>query len=157
MYILDSDFLIHAYRYDFPPGPSDNGFWSWLDDLGKTYEIVIPEKVHAEIEAGTDKLIDLIGGFNHIKKEPVNSALPYLQDVLNIYGELDERQLEIIDKKADPYLVAHGLGLKAIIVTNETSQPGIINPIKKKIPDICQCAGVTCMRYPRFLWELRKK
>ena len=156
MYILDSDFLISAYRYDFPPGPNDNGFWAWLDGLGERHKIVIPEKVYVEIERGTDSLIELIRDFTYIKKEPTDSALPHLPGVLAAYGNLSQEDIEVLDRKADPYLVAHGLGLGAIVVTNETSAPNCTRPLNKKVPDICHHVGVTCMRYPRFLWELQR-
>lgn len=156
MFIFDSDFLIHAYRYDFPPGPNDNGFWGWLDGLGYKYKIIIPEKVFNEIKAGTDGLIDVINGFKNITKEPKASAAPHLSAVMGVYGVSTDKELEILEKKADPYLVAHGFGLQAIVVTNEVSQPTIINPVKKKVPDICSMMGVACIRYPRFLWEMQK-
>jgi hypothetical protein len=66
------------------------------------------------------------------------------------------RELEIFDKRADAYLIAHGLDLGATIVTNEVSSPNKTAPLKKKIPDICRTMGVGCIRYPRFLWEMKQ-
>jgi hypothetical protein len=156
MYILDSDFLIHAYRYDFPPGPNDNGFWEWLDDIGKKHGIVIPEKVYEEIGKGTDGLADFLGGLHNIKKELIGSATPHLPTVLETYGDLSDKDLEIINGRADPYLVAHGIELGGIVVTNEVPRPNRTKPIEKKVPDICSLIGVQCIRYPRFLWEMQR-
>jgi hypothetical protein len=156
MYILDSDFLISAYRHDFPPTSDDNGFWKWLDELGATHTIVIPEKVFEEIGRGTDDLIDLISGFQYIQKESVSSAAPHISSVLTAYGALSEDDLEILNNRADPYLVAHGIGLGGSVVTNEISEPNRTKPLNKKVPDICALMGVKCVRYPRFIWEMQR-
>jgi len=157
MYVLDADFLISAFRHDFPPESGDNGFWEWLDSLGKKHHIVIPEMVYKEIEQGTDGLLELITGFQHIKKEPIKSALPHLPAVLKAYGELSAKNMEILDRRADPYLAAHGLGLSATVVTNEISEPHKTAPLNKKVPDICRIVGVACVRYPRFIWEMQRQ
>ena len=155
MYIFDSDFFIQAHRHDFPPGSDDNGFWGWLDELGLRHELYIPEKVFEEIDRGTDNLINTLSGFKNINKLPTANALTSIPAVLRAYGTIPADDLEIFDRMADPYCIAHGLDLGATVVSNEVSQPNIKKPLNKKIPDICQQLGVTYMRYPRFLWEMK--
>jgi len=52
IFIIDTDALIHAYRYDFPPDGDHGGFWEWLDELAQSFDIFIPEKVLEEIKTG---------------------------------------------------------------------------------------------------------
>ena len=154
-FVIDTDALIHAYRYDFPPDGNHGGFWEWLDALAGTIDIYIPEKVYKEIKDGNDKLADLLDGLNNLKNQPTTAALSHINKVLGAYGQLTEIDLEIIDKKADPYVIAHAIELKAIVVTNEIPEPGRTVPRNKKIPDICSTLKVPCVRYPRFIWEMR--
>ena len=153
IFLLDADMLIHAYKYDFPPLSDPGKFWTWLGDCGPN-SLVIAEKVLEEIEHGTDGLHKFLVGIEGIRIEKTSSALPYLPEVLTAYGDLDEIALEKLNKKADPYIIAHALELGGTIVTNETPRPGTTVPIKKKIPDICLSMGVSCIRYPRFLWDM---
>lgn len=153
MYIFDSNFLIQAYRLDFPPETDKEGFWDWLDDLGLSHNLIIPEKVFEEIDKGTDNLAKFLSGLKNIHKEPSANAMPHLPQVMATYGNLTQQELETIEKKADPYLAAHGLQLKATVVTDEKPN-NATNPLKKKVPDICAALGVSCIRYPRFIWTM---
>lgn len=157
MYVLDSDFLIHAYRYDFPPNADKDGFWDWLNNLGVRHRLAIPQKVFDEIERGTDGLSEFLKNLENIHKEPTKNAMLCLPTVMKAYGNnISQEQLEILNQKADPYLAAHGLAMNATVVTNEVpSQNEKTNPEKKKLPDICLAIGVNCIRYPRFLWSMR--
>jgi len=155
LFVIDTDVLIHAYRYDFPPDGDHGGFWEWLDELAQSVDIFIPGKVLEEINRGNDGLADLLHELHHLKHLSTRDSLEHLPSVLQAYGRLTELDLETIDKKADPYVIAHAIELKAIVVTNETSEPGRIEPRNKKIPDICSILGIICVRYPHFIWEMR--
>lgn len=154
MYVIDSDALITAFRHDFPPDKDPSTFWDWLSQMNKERKIVVPEKVFEEIEDGTDDLHSFLANDKNIKKEPTSKAMPYLPRVIKSYGELAETDLEELEKKADPYLIAHALDLSASVITNETTKPDAA-PHNKKIPDICLLNGIKCIRYPRFLWDIR--
>lgn len=56
-FIIDTDALIHAYRYDFPPGGKHDGFWEWLDKLAVSYDIVVPEIVLSSLISSPTQLI----------------------------------------------------------------------------------------------------
>ena len=155
IFIIDTDAFIHAYNYDFPPDGDHAGFWDWLNDLGLTVDIVIPEKVFKEIKDGNDGLDELILTLDNIIHQPTKGCLPNLPNVLKAYGTLTETDLEIINRNADPYVIAHAIELGATVVTNEVREPGRTAPRNKKIPDICDCLGVNYMRYPHFIWEMR--
>lgn len=151
---MDSDALIQAFRYDFPPNDDPGGFWSWIEESGNGHQILICDKVFEEIEKGNDSLYSFLAGLSTIRREAVASALPHLPTVMSAYGEMEDVDLEAIDRTADPYLVAHAIGLEGTVITNEVSRPGVTAARKKKIPDICSLLSVPCMRYPRFLWNM---
>jgi len=154
-FVVDTDTLIHAYRYDFPPEGDHSGFWEWLNNLASTTDIIIPEKVIDEIKKGTDGLAELISKLDNMEIEPTTNCLSQLPAVMNAYGVKTEIDIEIIGKGADSYVIAHAMNLQATVVTNEISEPSRLEPRNKKIPDICSMLHVKYMRYPHFLWEMR--
>ena len=155
VFVIDADALIHAYRYDFPPEGNHAGFWEWLDELGQSIDIVIPESVIKEIKDGNDGLAELLAKLHNLKNQPTANSLKHIPAVLKAYGALSEIDVEIIGRKADPYVIAHAIDLKATVVTNEIPEPGRTAPRNKKIPDICSVLHVSCVRYPHFIWEMR--
>ncbi len=155
VFVIDTDALIHAYRYDFPPDGDHIGFWEWLNELAQSIDIVIPDKVTEEIKGGNDGLANLLSNLQHLKNQPTEDSLAELPNVLNAYEVTNEIDVEIIGRTADPYVIAHAITLKATVVTNEVPKPGRIAPRKKKIPDICASLDVHCVRYPHFIWEMR--
>ena len=124
--------------------------------MGSKGEIIVPEKVLKEIKKGNDGLYEFLKSLRDLPIEPEANALAHLGDVLRVYGRLSESDLEIIGKKADPYLVAHGMALGATVVTNEIPRPNATAPLNIKVPDVCSSLGVSCVRYPRFLWNVGK-
>ncbi|MBI2861166.1 MAG: DUF4411 family protein [Chloroflexi bacterium] len=144
-----------ANRHDFPIDTDPGTFWSFLEDMGTRGQIRVPETVFDEIERGDDSLNDWLSSRRDIFLVSTVDALPYLHSVLDAYGKMTDVELEELDGKADPYLVAHALVLGATVVTNETSRPRVIKPANKKIPDICSYLSVACITYPRFLWEMK--
>ena len=155
IFVIDTDALIHAYRYDFPPDGDHSGFWEWLDLLAQSFAICVPEKVLKEIEEGKDGLFDLLIKLPSLKHLPTEDALKHVGTVLEAYGPLTEVDLEIIDATADPYVIAHAIDIKGTVVTNEIHEPGRTAPRNKKIPDICSKLDVLYVRYPHFIWEMR--
>ena len=155
MYLFDADSLILANRHDFPIGKDPGTFWDFLEDMGNQGQIRIPEAVFDEIGGSDDSLSAWLDSRRHIFLVPTIDALPHISQVLNAYGPITDVDLEELNDRADPYLVAHALALGATVVTNEASHPGTTSPLNKYIPDICSCLGVACIRYPRFLWEMK--
>ena len=155
MYLFDADSLILANRHDFPIDNNPGTFWEFLEDMGNQGQIRIPETVFDEIVRRDDALSRWLSSRRIIFLIPTIDALPHLRYVLNAYGPVTDIDLEELNEKADPYLVAHALASGATVVTNEASHPNTTSPRNKHIPDICTSLGVTCIRYPRFLWEMR--
>ena len=156
VYVLDSSALIHAYRHDFPPDSDPGDFWEWLDAIAAQGEIIIPEMVFEEVKRRTDGLYEFLTNLENVEKTPSADALPYMNEVLEAYSnDPTDTDIEGLDLIADPYLIAHALALDAVVITDEVPRPNATVPRNKQIPDICAALGVTCIRYPRFLWEVR--
>jgi Domain of unknown function (DUF4411) len=155
MYIFDTVSLIHAYWDDFPPKGKGNSFWKWLNSIGMLEGIVIPEKVFEELDKKTDGLSDFLKTLPNIKSVATINCLSSLGKVLKEYGQLSDVDLERLEAKADPYLIAHGLVLKSVVVSSERSEPTRLG-INKKIPDICHSLNIDFESYPAFLWRMRK-
>lgn len=155
MYLFDADSLILANRHDFPIDRDPGTFWTFMENMGNQGQIRIPEAVFDEIGRRDDSLSAWLSSRKYVFFIPTNDALPCIRQVLGVYGPLTDLDLEKLNGKADPYLVAHALVIGATVVTNEASHPSAISPHKKGIPDICSSLGVSCIRYPRFLWEMR--
>ena len=154
MYLFDADSLILANRHDFPIERDPGTFWGFLEDMGSQGQIRVPEAVFDEIKARDDSLCAWLALRRDVFLIPKAHALPHLSRVLDAYGPISDIDLESLNEQADPYLIAHAIGLAATVVTNEASQPGITRALNKKIPDICCNLHVACVRYPRFLWEM---
>jgi len=154
VYLFDADSLMLANRHDFPIDRDPGTFWRFLEDMGRQAQIRIPEAVYDEIEDGDDILRTWLSTRRDVFLIPTNDALPRLQQVLDAYGPITDVELETLNRIADPYLIAHALVLGATVVTNEGSHPHATSPLNKQIPDICHSLHVSCMRYPRFLWEM---
>jgi hypothetical protein len=154
MYLLDADSLMHANRHDFPININPGTFWQFLEEMGGKGEIKIPQSIYDEIARGDDSLNKWLSQHKDIFILPTVSVLLYLQQVLDAYGSMTDIELEELNRKADPYLIAHALATGATIVTNEISSPHATGPLNKHIPDICGYLKISCLRYPRFLWEM---
>ena len=154
MYIFDSDSLIHAYRDDFPPEGEHSDFWNWLNNIGSHEGIIIPEKVFEELSKKTDGLNKFLTKYPNLKNEPTVNCLSILPKVLSTYGDLSDVDLEMLERKADPYVISHAMTLNATVVSCEVSKPYKIG-VNKKIPDICDALDISFESYPRFLWRMR--
>lgn len=153
MYLFDADVLIKASRHDFPLCANPGTFWTYLEQMGKDNKGGIPQAVYEEITRNDEGLATWLHERRALLFLPTEGAIPYMPAVLKAYGPLSDVELERLNHKADPYLVAHAIALQAVVVTDEVCAPCATSPLKKKIPDICQSLSVQCIRYPRFLWE----
>lgn len=154
MHLFDADSLMLANRHDFPLNKDPGTFWDFLEERGGRGEIRIPEAVFDEIKHGDDDLWSWLYDRRDIFFIPTRDCLSVLPIVLDAYGPLSDVDLEALNGKADPFLIAHATALNATVVTNEFSHPHATSPLNKKIPDICGFLGVSCIHYPRYLWEM---
>lgn len=161
MYIIDSNFLINLNREI--PFDSKDELWVLILELAKDNYLKLPEKVIEELEKGSDDLATWAHEHKkdlYIKTEDVFDALP---DVLSKYQEGQEEfpltDVDMLDKKADPYVIAHALKLGATVVSSEQPCRGNYltqKPKNRQIPDICSACSVECMKGMRFLVQIAK-
>lgn len=153
VYLLDANTLIDANR-DYYGMDAVPQFWDWLVHMGEQGEVKIPLEIYEELKAGNDVLSAWV------KQEHVEAALLYDEDadpalvstVLDTgYGEnLSDIQIDKIGR--DPFLISYALRDPAniAIVTTENSKPSITEASNKKVPDVCNALGITCMHTFRF-------
>ncbi len=141
IFCIDTNVLIQAWqKYYSPDFCSD--YWDVLDSLGAQGRIFIPEMVFDEIASTEDDLSKWLKESNiPVRKinEPVSKCL---QD---IYAKKELHKFLVDNTKArslaDPWVIAHALNEKAIVVTKEEKVTAI-NSRRIKIPNVCDNMGV---------------
>ena len=152
IYYFDTNILVTAARLDFP-FETNQQFWDWLVELGGQDIVRIPEMVYDELGQGDDSLAVWANNNKNVFWAPTLDAVHSLSSVLDEYeNPINETTLERI--KADPYVVAHAHAKSATVVTYETPNNATAAH-KKKIPNICKCLNVPCIRFPQFIWMMK--
>ena len=154
IYLLDANILINAGRDYYPPNRVPE-YWDWLIYQGKSDSVKIPSEISSEIEIGASSANssnDLIGW---IKTPPVQDALlyheavsgPNTRTVIAQGYDLDpDDEAKVAGIGQDYCLISYALADKENIriVTAEKSRPSA-QGVKRKIPDVCDDLGVTCI------------
>ena len=153
-FFFDTNILFTSRNLDFPMATNQE-FWNWLVSLGEDGTVKIPEEVYKEITYGDDDISrwakDNKDAFWVSSLEAVHS----IQTVLNTYKRnMDETTIERL--KADPWVIAHAHSMPqaATVVTYEKPR-NRDNPLKKKIPNVCEELDIPCIRLPRFIWMMK--
>jgi Domain of unknown function (DUF4411) len=135
---LDSNVLIQAHQgyYSFDIAP---GFWSSIESHTKNGSLRSPDNVLKEILEGkdTDPLKNWAKGkgkrlFVLAGKDEQGAVGKITQYVL---GNYPQPQATFFLAKADPWVIAHALVDRGIVVTQETLVGA--NSLKVKIPNVC--------------------
>jgi predicted nucleic acid-binding protein len=133
-YCLDANVLINAwnqyYNKDFC-----SDYWKELSRLGHADQIFLPEYVRDEIARSDDGLADWIKG-SGIAVFPVDGTITEI--VRRIFAH-DARHRLLVDSTrqrsmADPWVIAHAIAEKAIVVTKENKETQ--SAAKVKIPNV---------------------
>ena len=151
-FIIDPSTLVTLKNYDFP-FITCMDFWDWLKERCINNEILIPEKVHGEVLKRKD---DLTSWVTNLTSIPTTRCLPHIQRVLDSYAKPMPSQItQYLESRADPYVIAHALEQRGMVISDERSAPDVKNPQRKKIPDICRSLNVPCVHITRFIWDHR--
>lgn len=158
IYLLDSCCLINAHRFDFPP-EDDAHFWVWLAERAREGLVKVPGAVFDELSGSTDELARWMQQNKDDLVLPKEQSLAEISTVLEAYsnGEmLQNKDVEKLGSIADPYIISQAIADGGTVITEEKPKPTAVAPRNKKIPDVCLCLDVPCIRLNRFLWDVLK-
>ena len=155
-YLLDTNVFIEAWKHyygmDFCPA-----FWDLLmswHDAGQVFSV---KKVHDEIAAGNDDLVDWAGEVDrNVFIEPSHETEHARTRVYSWAIEQNYENAAIAEfmEVADGHLVAHALQGNFEIVTLEKAGN---SPKKIKIPNACNAFGINCITTFEMLRRERAK
>ncbi|MBK7357755.1 MAG: DUF4411 family protein [Saprospiraceae bacterium] len=152
-YCLDANVLIQAWEKYYNPKFCPE-YWDILNELGDEEIIFIPELVYEEITKTEDELLQWLKSSNiPIKKitEPVTKCLQAIYDHDPIHKTLvDNIKSRSI---ADPWVIAHSMNEKAIVVTKEEKVTALSSK-RIKIPNVCENMGIRWINDFAFIEEL---
>lgn len=139
-FCLDTNVLIEAWNkyYSMSLCPE---FWDILDDLAKRDIIFCTVEVRREIEKVDDGLTEWIKAHPHLFREITNEVQENLRQIMQKYGRLvDSSRGRSI---ADPWVIAHAIAEKAVVVTKEGMEKTGSERIR--IPNVCVALGIAWM------------
>lgn len=152
-YCLDANVLIQAWQKYYSPKfcPS---YWEILNVLGRQGRIFIAEEVFNEITRTEDDLCKWLKA----SKIPVRSIDGNVTKCLQDIYAKDPSHKTLVDNTkarslADPWVIAHALNEKAVVVTKEEKVTAL-NSNRIKIPNVCDNMGVTWINDFEFVSEL---
>lgn len=152
-YCLDANVLIQAWQKYYNPKFCPD-YWEILIELGKQDKIFIPEYVYEEIIRTEDDLSKWLKN----SKIPIKKVSEQVANCLkNIYSA-NPNHINLVDNTkarslADPWVIAHSIYEKAIVVTKEEKVTAL-NSNKIKIPNVCDNMGVRWINDFQFIDEL---
>lgn len=155
-YCLDANVLIEAWqRYYSPKFCPD--YWKLLIKLGSDQRICIPQMVYEEITRTEDDLADWLKN-SKIPILPIDGAVS--QCLKDIYDANPNHKYLVANNGqhslADPWVIAHAINEKAIVVTKEIKNT-YSNPTRIKIPHVCDNMGVRWINDFELVSELNIK
>jgi hypothetical protein len=142
IFCLDTNVFIQAwngyYAIDFFPD-----YWNSLDQLAQQGLVFANEEVKKEIEDTDDELKEWISSKHHFFK-PIDDAVQ--ECLVEVFKDPNHRRLVDSVKgrsKADPWVIAHAMAERAIVVTKEEFAPPETQRIR--IPNVCDDLGIECI------------
>lgn len=136
LFCLDANFFVQAWNKYYSPQFCP-AYWEIINKFGKQGIIFIPVQVRDEIFKIDDELK------NWLKDSdiPVRSTTEGVANCLKQIYAADPRHKRLVDNiknrsVADPWVIAHAMNEKAVVVTKENK---ITEPSSKqiKIPNVC--------------------
>jgi len=141
-FCLDTNVFIQAwdkyYAIDFAAS-----YWDKLDELAQTGIVFATEEVKREIWKTDDDLKSWLEPREYFFR-PIDALV--IECLQTIYRNENNRRLVDSSKfrsVADPWVIAHAMAEKAVVVTKENYET---NPTKRvKIPNVCEALGIKCI------------
>ncbi len=152
-YCLDANVLIQAWQKYYSPKICPC-YWDLLNDLGTRSLIFIPEMVYEEIVRTDDDLSKWLKS----SKIPIKKIDEQVTKCLKDLYSADPNHKYLVDNTkarslADPWVIAHALKEKAIVVTKEEKITAL-NSAKIKIPNVCDKMNVSWINDFQLIEEL---
>ncbi|MCE3001354.1 MAG: DUF4411 family protein [Xanthomonadaceae bacterium] len=149
IYLLDASVLITANNLYYPIDRVPE-YWGWLEYLGESGKVKIPQEIFEEIRDGPDDAEkDLLYGW--LQDESVRNALLLAEDVdvhavrhvveRGYASDLTDTEVEMIGR--DPFLIAYAIVdvPGRWVVTCEVSKRKLQRQ-NRRVPDVCDDLGV---------------
>jgi Domain of unknown function (DUF4411) len=145
---LDSNVFIQAKNgpYKFK---TFGVFWAFLDEHINAGAIRCPKMVYQEIVTNEEPGDDLAKWMKTRRQsglfvEPNPDVQKLMQKVADyVVGNYEQHHAAEFLSGADPWLIAHALHTKSVVVTHESNRHP--NAKKVRIPDVCAALGVSCI------------
>ena len=156
LYCLDSNVLIRAWNTYYSPKFCPD-YWKILNSLGKQGTIFIPEAVSDEILKTTDELSGWLKK-SHISVRKITEEVTKCLGEIYSKDPIHERLTDSVRYRsiADPWVIAHALNEKAVVVTNEEKITAM-GTKKVKIPNVCENMGIGCISDFEFIHQVKIK
>ncbi len=140
LYCVDSNFFIQGWTKYYSP-EFCSGYWDIIASMGKTEQLFVLREVYKEITDADDQLSEWM----KTKEYLVRDTTVEVQRCLRQIYAADPNHKRLVDSTknrslADPWVIAHALAEKAIVVTKETLE--VRSKKRPKIPNVCQNMGI---------------
>jgi rRNA-processing protein FCF1 len=156
IFCLDTNVLIQAWQKYYAPSFCPD-YWEILNQLGKKGSIFIPQAVYDEIEKTDDDLHKWLKSSSIPVKKVDGVVTNCLQ---GIYSKNEKHKYLVDNTKqrslADPWVIAHAIKEKAIVVTKEEKVTAL-NSNRIKIPNVCDNMGIRWINDFQLIIELDLK
>jgi len=153
IYCLDANFFIEGWNKYYSPNFCSN-YWDIIKNLGENGTVFVPYEVKKEIDKKDDSLKEWFAD----KKFLVKQIDANVQNCLRqLYSKNESHKYLANNIKgrslADPWVVAHAMAEKAIVVTKEfpSSSP---DQRRVKIPDVCENMDIEWINDFEFIRRL---
>jgi hypothetical protein len=152
-YCLDANVLIQAWQKYYSPKICPD-YWDLLDYLGTQNVVFMPEMVYDEIVRTDDDLSKWLKK----SKIPIKKIDEQVTKCLKEVYSADPNHKFLVDNTkarslADPWVIAHALREKAVVVTKEEKVTAL-NSTKIKIPNVCEKMNVSWINDFQLIEEL---
>lgn len=156
IFCLDTNVLIQAWQKYYSPSFFPD-YWNVLDQLGNNGTIFIPQAVFEEIEKTDDDLLKWLKS----SSIPVKQVDGVVTSCLQAIYSKNEKHKYLVDNTkqrslADPWVIAHAIKEKAIVVTKEEKVTAL-NSNRIKIPNVCDNMGIRWITDFQLIRELNIK
>jgi len=159
-YWLDASVFIEAHNRTYPMGIM-NSYWKWMAGRVADGTIVCPKLVYQEVVDGHERQDELAKWFQTRKSsglcvasdQAVQAQVGLISDY--VFTEYKQHQALDFSNGADPWVIAHALHDKGIVVTQESSLRPKAH--KARIPDVCKHFNVPCIDGIKMLRDLKAK